>query len=356
MKLRISISILFLAGLIFTSCRTEETEFVQAPEDETLVANSSIALLMQRTASNDGSIDNIVDRANCFDLAFPFTVIVNDVQITVTSQEDYAIIECVFEENEDDSDSLEIVFPITIILANFTEISITNTNELNNYINTCNGENEDDDDIECLDFQYPIISSIFNSNNELLDTINIESDNELYQFIENIGDNDIVTIDFPITIMLADNSEMIMNNLNELETVIENAENTCDEDDDYDYNDDDCDNCTTTQIENLLTSCADWEVDKLERNDIDYDNIYDGYTFNFFTDGTLSVYWDSITVYGTFTTTGVGNNLEVLINVPALPFCNNNWILHEIENCSAETKIDLRVGDDDRLRYENNCN
>ncbi|PTM07159.1 MAG: hypothetical protein DA407_10750, partial [Bacteroidetes bacterium] len=200
MTIRVSILLLFLTGLIFTSCRTEETEFVQAPEDETLAANSSIASLMQRTASNDGSIDNIVDRANCFDLAFPFMIIVNGAQITVTSQEDYAIIECVFEESEDDNDSLEIVFPVTIILADFTEISIANTNELNNYINTCNGENEEDDDIECLDFQYPIIASVFNSNNELLDTINIENDNELYQFIENIGENDIVTIEFPITV------------------------------------------------------------------------------------------------------------------------------------------------------------
>lgn len=356
MTIRVSILLLFLTGLIFTSCRTEETEFVQAPEDETLAANSSIASLMQRTASNDGSIDNIVDRANCFDLAFPFMIIVNGAQITVTSQEDYAIIECVFEENEDDIDSLEIVFPITIILADFTEISIANTNELNNYINTCNGENEEDDDIECLDFQYPIIASIFNSNNELLDTINIENDNELYQFIENIEENDIVTIEFPITVMLADSSEIIINNLNELETVIENAENTCDEDDDYDYNDDDCDNCTTAQIENLLTSCIDWEVDKLERNNIDYDNIYDGYEFNFTTDGTLSVYWSSTTAYGTWSVSGTGNNIVVLINVPDLPLCNNTWIVHEIENCSIETKIDLRVGDDDRLRYENNCN
>ncbi|WP_299120845.1 hypothetical protein [uncultured Winogradskyella sp.] len=356
MVFRASIIILFLIGLIFTSCRTEETEFIQAPEDETLVANSNIALLIQRTASNDGSNDNIVDRANCFDITFPYTVNANNQELTLNSYEDLATIECIFDQSDDDTDSLEIIFPVTIILADFSEVIVTNLTEFNSYSNNCNGENVFDEDIECVDFQYPIEASIFNSNNELLDTININSDNQLYDFVEDIDENDIITIEFPITVILSDNSEIIINNLNELETTIENAENTCDEDDDYDYDDDDCDNCTPTQVEEILTNCNNWEVDKLKRNGADYDDVYNGYDFNFFTDGTMSVYWNSTTVYGTWTTSGSGNNLEVLIDVPSLPLCNNNWIVHEIENCTDETKIDLRVGDDDRLRYENNCN
>ncbi|WP_179021584.1 hypothetical protein [Winogradskyella forsetii] len=356
MKLRVSILLLFLTSLFFTSCRKEETEFIEAPEDETLTSNSNVALLMQRTATNDGSVDNIVVRANCFVVAFPFTVNVNGAQITINSQDDYALIECVFEEVEDDNDALEIVFPITIILADFTEIEISNTAALNNYVNSCNGENVADDDIECLDFQYPITAFLFNSNNELLETIILENDGQLYGFIDDIDDDDIITIEFPITVILSDGSELVINNLNALEIAIENAQDTCDEDDDYDYNDDDCDDCTPAQVETLLTGCANWQVDKLERNATDYDDIYEGYDFNFFTDGTLSVSWNTVTVYGTWTASGFGNNLEVLIDVPSLPLCNNNWMVHEIENCSDDTKIDLRVGDDDRLRYENDCN
>ena len=66
-------TILFSFILIFLSCRKEETEFIQTPEDEILESNSNIAILIERTTSNDGSIDNIVDRANCFDVAFPYT-------------------------------------------------------------------------------------------------------------------------------------------------------------------------------------------------------------------------------------------------------------------------------------------
>lgn len=356
MTLRVSILMLFLTGFIFTSCRKEETEFEQAPEDETLEANSNIALLMQRTSSNDGSADNIVDRANCFNIAFPYTINVNGEQITVNSQSDYAIVECIFNESDDDTDSVNIQFPVLILLADFSKITISNTSELNNYINTCNGENEIDDDIECLDFQYPIVASIFNSNNELLETITLTTDHQLYQFIEDIDGNDVITIEFPIVVILADDSEITINNLNELENAIENAENICDEDDDYDYEDDDCDNCTPTQLETLLINCTNWEVDKLKRNDINYDDIYDGYVFNFFIDGTISVAWNSVTVYGTWLASGTGNNLEVIIDIPSLPRCNHNWILHKIEDCTDETKIDFRVGDDNRIRYENDCN
>ncbi len=355
MKLKTSIFLLFFIVLSY-SCREEETELIETPEEEVLEANSNMADLIQRTASNDGSVDNIVDKANCFDIAFPYTVSVNGVQITVNSEEDYTVIECVFNESESDTDHLNINFPITIILANFTEVTINSITEFNSYTDGCNGENVADDDIECIDFIYPIEASIFNPNNELLDTIIIESDNELYNFIEAIDDDYITTIDFPITVILADNSEISINDFIELEDVIENAINSCDEDDDYDYEDDDCDHCTPLAVEALLVSCSNWQVDKLERNGMDYDDEYDGYDFNFFNDGTMSVFWNTTTVFGTWTASGSGNNLEVIIDVPALPLCNNNWILHEIENCSDETKVDFRVGDDDRIRYENDCN
>lgn len=342
--------------LFFVSCRKEETEFIQAPEDEVLLANSNIALLMQRTALNDGSTDNIVDRANCFDIAFPYTVNVNGEQITVNSAQDYAVIECVFDQSDADIDNLNINFPVTIVLVDFTEIEINNLTELNTYTNTCNGENSIDNDIECIDFQYPLEASLFNPNNELLDTILIDNDSQLYTFLQNIDTQGITTIEFPISVILADNTTISINNFIELETTIQNAINICDEDDDYDFSDDDCDDCSSTEIENLLISCTDWEVNRLKRDDTNYDSNYDGYAFNFFADGSMAVSWNTTTVSGTWVTSGTGNNLEILIDVPALPLCNNNWILQEIKNCSSDTEINLTVGEDDRLQYKNNCN
>jgi len=352
---RLGLTIFFIAFL-FTSCRKEDAEFIQAPDDQVLVANSILANLMQRTSMNDGSIDNIIDRANCFTIKFPFTVKANGTQIIINAVADLSAVEYIFDTSDDDSDVVEIVFPVTIILNDFTEVVINGMSQLYTYSNDCNGENEDDLDIECLDFKYPFTGSIFNSANELIDVIDFVNDYQLYEFLENIDQNDIINLDFPIKVKLLDNTEISLNNLDELKNTIEFYYDSCDEDDDYDYNDDDCDQCTKDELKTYLTNCSNWIVDKLERNDYDYDNVYEGYEFNFLEDGTILVYWSGYEANGTWTTSGSGNDLTVVIDIPNLPYCNNNWTLHEIQSYSGETRVDFRVENVDRLRYVNTCN
>lgn len=341
--------------ILFTSCRTEERELIEAPEEDSLNSNSNIANLILKTVSNDGSNDNIIDKSNCFNIDLPVTVTANSQKIDINSKEDYKIIEYIFDEDDNDSDDINITFPITISLKDHSKVTVNNYAELLSYSNNCNGENELDDDIECLDLKYPIAISIFNKGNELIDVTTVNSDKDLYQFVNNLTEDDLVIINFPIVIILSDESELIIDNLTELETIIERYRNDCDEDDDYDYNDDDCDDCAPAQLTEVLTTCSDWTVDKLERDNNNLDNAYYGYKFNFFTDGTLSVYWANTTVYGTWIASGYGNNITVTINVPSLPYCNNDWRLHEISKYS-KTKVDFRVNDVDRLRYNNNCN
>ena len=354
------IKIVSLIGLflmiLFTSCRTEEMELIQAPPEETLSLNSNVANLMRQTLMNDGSNDNIIDNSNCFNIQLPVTVVVNGADIIVNSEDDYQVIEDIFDEYDDDIDDIVITFPIVIILNNFSEITINNYTELYGYSSNCNGENVSDDDIECLDFQYPISAAIFNSQNELISSVTFSNDYQFYEFIDNIDESDFVSINFPISVVLFDGMQLSINNLNELEDTIQEFSNDCDEDDDYDYNDDDCNDCNTDQLKAVLTGCSDWIVDKLERYGNDYDDYYDGYVFNFFTDGTISAVDAMDTFYGTWSASGTGNNIIVTINIPGLDLCNNEWYLHEIHEGSSETKVDLRVGDDDRLRYENNCN
>ncbi|MBT8274306.1 MAG: hypothetical protein KJO77_10900 [Bacteroidia bacterium] len=349
------LSLIFLLfAMVFTSCRNEEVIFEQAPAEEILAANSVVASLIRNTATNDGSSDNIIDNANCFNIQLPVTVIVNGEEITINTEEDLDTIEDIFDEFDDDIDELEILFPITIILDDFTAVIVINESELENYADDCNGENEADDDIECIDFQYPINASIFNSSNELLDTVTITNDNELFDFIDDLDEFDIVTIDFPITVILFDGSTQTINSLQDLQIVIQNAEDDCDEDDDFDFNDDDCDNCTTSDLSDVLVGCSDWMIDKLERNDNDLEDLYVGYVFNFFSDGTISVDTGSSIYPGTWSANGSGNNITVAIDVPMIPDINDSWILHEIETDPGESDVDLRLGDD-RLRFESDC-
>lgn len=352
--LKFTFALLLLSGMLFTSCRTEEDEIIDAPIEETLGANSSVAALMQRVSLSDGSLDNIIDNANCFTVNLPVTVIVNGIEVTVNTEADYELIEDILDESDDDVDTVEIVFPITVTLEDYTEVTLNSVEEFLALLITCPGEDEDDDDIECLDFVYPITATLFNPVTEELETFVIENDEQLYAFLELIEDSDVVTIEFPISVILADGSTVVIESLEELEAVIDEAEDSCDEDDDYDYDDDDCEDCTTDDLGDLLTGCSPWYVDKLERDDEDLEDLYDGYFFTFTESGEIIVETSSDEFFGTWASAGSGEAIIVEIDIPDLPDFNANWILHEIDDEPGEFDIDLRLGDD-RLRFESDC-
>lgn len=340
-------------SLLLFSCRTEDMEIVEPPAEDTFGVNSTIANLLKRTATNDGSYDNIIDGASCFDILLPVTVIANGIEVVIEDEDDIDIVEDIFDEFSDDTDTLEIIFPITVIFDDYTQVVVNSQSELNALAIQC-PDNGDDDDIECIDIQYPITASIFNQNNELIDTVVINSDEELFDFLDDIDEGTIVTFDFPFTVILWDGTTIEIDNFVELQSVIESAIDQCDEDDNNDPNDDDCNECTTQQLEDLLTGCDNWMVDKLERNDNDLEDIYVGYLFNFETNGTLSVDNGTDSFAGTWESTGEGNGITVTINIPNLPDFNDAWNLHEIEQQTGESEVDLRLGED-RLRFESDC-
>ena len=65
-------------------------------------------MLYEVITSNDGSNDNIIDKSNCFNIKFPINVTVNGNDITVNSEDDYKIIEFIFDDSDDDIDSFRI--------------------------------------------------------------------------------------------------------------------------------------------------------------------------------------------------------------------------------------------------------
>ena len=341
--------------LTMTSCRTEDDLVIDPPVEETIEANSTVANLMSRTASNDGSSDNIIDNASCLSVQLPVTVTVNGIEITINDDDGYEDIEDIIDLFDDDVDSVVISYPITIILTDFSTVVVNSDAELVALTANCVGENEDDDDIECIDFQYPITASVFDENNDLINSITINNDNDMYDFIDDLDEFAAVTINFPITVIFADGSVQTINSIQELENAIEIADDSCDEDDDNDFDDDDCDNCTTNDLETVFADCTEWTVDKLERNDNDLEDNYVGYVFEFNSDGTILVTQGSNTFNGTWEASGTGNNISVIINVTGLSDFNDTWNLHEIEQeDDDEVEVDLRLGDD-RLRFESDC-
>lgn len=350
-------TIILITLFIISACRNESVVESAIPELKGLKANSGIANLMTNTSLNDGSNDNIIDNANCFNIELPVVVVIDGVEIIINTEDDFDIIEFIFNEFDDDDDVLDIVFPITIILNDFTAVVINDMDELSELRDECNDENEFDDDIECIDFNYPISAAIFDIVTEQFTNITINNDEEMHQFLEDLDNDDVVSINFPISLTLSNGTNVTINDLDQLENVIDNAKDDCDEDDDNDFNDDDCEGCSQEQLKAFITSCDNWIVDKLGLNNTQLEEIYEGFTFNFLEDGTINVNDGNINHTGTWSSSGTDSNITVIINISTLPDFNATWNLHEFEEEDNGKKFDLRLPNDNRLRFESNdCN
>jgi hypothetical protein len=355
MKIILKFFLLSLSIAFFISCQNEINTLTQAAEENVLLEDSTIAILVSKTVSQDGSKDNIIDTANCITVNLPVTVVANGITLIIENEDGLELIEQIFDELEDDNDVLEIVFPIVITLSDYTEITINSLVELENFASECEGENETDDDIECVDFIYPINLSIYDESNQLVETVAIENDMQFFGFINHLGDDHVVSINFPITMQLFDGTQVTVNNMEELEALMEEAEFMCDEDDDNDYDDDDCMHCTEDQIYELLLTCS-WNVSKLIINDIDISEQYTDFTFTFFEDGTVGVMVLGEYIYGNWELSssqhgmGMGTGKYVTIYFEDLPDFSFSWRVYEME----DNELDLRL-EHNRLKLEKEC-
>lgn len=352
--LRPFLALLISATLLFTSCRTEDEVIIDPPTGETINAGSTLAQLLNRTALKDGSLDNILDNANCLSVQLPINVTVNGVSLTINDEDGYEEVEDIFDDFSDDTDVITISYPITIIFQDYSTQSVSSDAELASLAANCLGDNELDDDIECIDFVYPITASVFNQNNEVINTININNDNDMYNFVDDLEDFTAVTINFPITVILADGSEVVINSIQALQREIEMADDTCDEDDDFDFDDDDCDNCTTAALEAIFDECTVWRIGDLERNDTDLDAQYANYSFVFNADGTVTATENDNVQNGTWSANGTGNSISFIIDIPNLTDLNGSWNLEEIERETGEVEFELNIGEDE-LSFESSC-
>ncbi len=348
-QIRTLVLLPFFALLFFTSCQDEVTEITQPTEAEALTADSELTANMSATAKMDGSTDNIIDNANCLSVQLPVTVVANGLEITIDSTEDYKVIETIFNEFDDDDDSLEIIYPITIVLSDYTEVTIANRAALLALIKDCKGENEPDDDIECIDFQYPMSFSVFNTQFQIIDTVTIENDRQLFLFIKRVRNREVVaSINFPITMEYSDGSTIVVHNNLELHNTIKDAKDLCDEDDDNDYHDDDF---TQDGLEELLKTCS-WVVYEVNRNQNSLTDIYLEYVMMFKEDGVVKVRkrgGDILT--GTWSTRVTDQGMAIKLEFDTLVDFSLEWYVYEIES----GRIKLFADGGNKIILKKNC-
>lgn len=345
-KLNLLYALPFFALLMFASCQKEAVEITEPNTQETFVAESNLAALISDTSTKDGSNDNILDGANGFSVNLPVTVYVNGMEITVNSEDDFELIEEIFDKSDDDTDSIEFVFPITVTLSDYSQMVVNSQEELNALREQYSREN--DDDIECIDFKYPITLSVYNLDFQVIDVVTINNDEQLHHFIKNLPGGVLVSLNFPVTLIYQDGTTIDAHNNQELESIIKEARNACDEDDDNDWNDDDF---TKERLDKLLVSCP-WFVHDVERNSISLAYDYREYIMVFREDGTVKVRkrnGDMLT--GTWTTRVTDRGAKITLNFETLVDFTLEWFVYEIR----PGKIKLFTEGGNRIILEKAC-
>lgn len=328
MKTKVTTFLLF-SFFLFTSCQNEENEVIQDSNTNSITVNSPLAGLLMRVSQNPTSNDNVLDNSSCFSVQLPVSVIVNNQQIVVSTAADYQLVQDAIDAFSDDDDLVNFIYPITLNFENFTSIIVNNPSELDDIIDECD-EDDGFDEIDCITLIYPISINIYNSNNQLAETVVINSNSQLFNFLENLENNVYVAIQFPISMQNSQGQTIVINNNDELEDAIEDAIDDCD--------DDSNNNVGNNALSSILSS-GTWYVSYFF-DDVDETSNYSGYIFTFNSNGNVVAVKNSITINGQWSSFIDSGEEKLELNFNSITFeeLNDDWEVVEYTSNQVRLK------------------
>ena len=312
--------VVLLVGLMvinFSSCQKEVVEETPPNQEETILPNSTLANLMRNASANDGSRDNIMDGSDCFTVNLPVTIVANGITITIESIDDLSLIEAIFNQNNTDEDDVEFLFPLTIILNDYTEVTIESLEELEAFIEACIANEAI---IECVDFVYPVSFSIYNTSFQIIDTVEIHNDYEMYIFLQGLENGSqggvLASLNFPVSLMYVNGNTVEVTNNQELEEAINAANENCDTD------------CIEEFVVENLQECY-WNIVAYNNTD-----ALSEYSLNFKGSDSLQVTTSNFTIIEAnwqMSSTNTGSPELVISNF--IEDVDGSWL---VENCSED--------------------
>lgn len=326
---------LSLVGLVLMSCQSEENEIIQ-DSNQNLTNASPLTTLVTRVTQNPTSGDNIIDNSSCFSVILPVTVIVNSQNIVVSTQADYQTVQDAIDAFSNDDDIVNFVYPITIQYQNFSTQVLQDSNDLDDVLDDC-GEDDGFDEIDCISFNFPIVINVYDTNNQLANTITINNNTELYNFLENLEDNEYVAIQYPISLIDSNGDSITITNNNQLEDVIEDSIDDCDDSPSGGGG-------SSSTLSSIIVD-GSWHVSYFF-DDTDETTDYAGYVFTFNTNGTSLAVRNTTSLNGTWSNymDSGDEKLELIFDGLTLDELEDDWEVIEFTTTQIRLK-DVSGGD-----------
>ncbi|PRZ23299.1 hypothetical protein [Flavobacterium granuli] len=219
-KLKIVTGIALMAILGFTSCQSEVDD-VQGENPNTNSANSTTTTNLKRTSMYDGSFDDFLDGASCSSIVLPATATVNGTKLTLFSQLDYQQVLSIFGQFNNDQDTAVLQFPFKVKLSNYTEVTVNNQTEYNAILNACSSaEASSQNAISSVNISFPITILTYNLSLQQTGSIVITSKQQLYAYMSNVSSTELYSVNYPISVTIADGTKMTVSSDAELQAAI----------------------------------------------------------------------------------------------------------------------------------------
>lgn len=329
--------ILILIAILSFSCQKEEEEIINNNNTTqgNLTLSSSLTNLFSRVAQNPTSKDNVLDNTSCFSVQLPVTVVVNGTTLVVTDSNDFDEVEDIKELYNTDDDIVHFTYPITIKYRNYQSKTITSETQFNQILSTCptdDGFNE----IECANFNYPIILNTYNSSNQYANSVTINNDAAMVTFVANLQSNVFYAVNYPISVVNSSSQTITITNNSQLEDLIQEAIAVC------------SNTSSSTSFIDILTN-GTWHVSYCEYDNLDKTSYYSLYNFTFYSNGTIHVVKNTINSYGTWSSYLDGGHTKLDLNFDdsSLHEIQEDWKLNEY----TATEIRLKKGDSSNSDY-----
>ena len=208
-NLKLYIIVVLISG--FTSCQKDID--IDTSTEDTNNSESVFTSRAERVSLLDGTIDDILDNTPCASVILPVTITLNSVVTTLMTEAE------VLALGPDDIISFQ--FPIDFITNEYNTIRIDTNQDLQNLQLSCSTITEP---VTCLDFNYPI--EIFTvSNNQSQNIFTLSSDQELYEFLQNLQTGDFYNLNYPLSVTINQSIVQTVNNDSEILTLIEECSN-----------------------------------------------------------------------------------------------------------------------------------
>jgi hypothetical protein len=329
--------LVFIAFLALVSCETESL-VVRNDATDNLVNHPSLVSKMKRVVQFPTTFDNMADHTSCFALNFPATILVNNQLTVVDSAGDYQQINNILNADDSDTDSVILQYPVGVTYFDYSQGTFDTAAALSAAAAGCEGSIE----LSCMTFGFPVSLSSYSDQQQVLDTFHIQGNAALFQFLQQLQNYDVVSLNYPANMVWNGVTTAIQDNA-ALEAFIDSHTADCE----AAANPAPVDPGNTTLLGNIITQ-GNWHISYFFHSD-DETALYTTYNFIFNANGT------AIADSGSYNTAGTwGSYMENSNQIAYFTFeddglqeLEEDWTITNIN----DTTVEMQRGNGGGTRY-----